>query len=122
MPEMQETGDKVSIPESGRCPGGGHSNVTHSSTLASRKHGLRSLVGSCNRVTKSRTRLVTEHMYMSSVTLSGLTLCDPMGGSPPVFSVQKIFLSRIQGWVSISYSRLLIIGIYASKTASWKIL
>ena len=97
MPEMQETGDKVSTPESGRCPGGGYSNVTHSSTLASRKHGLRSLVGSCNRVTKSRTRLVTEHMYMSSVTLSGLTLCDPMGGSLPVSSVQKFSCQEYRG-------------------------
>ena len=32
-------------------------------------------------------------------------LCDPMGCSPPVFSVHGIFQARIPGWNAISYSR-----------------
>ena len=64
----RDTGDKGSIPESGRCPGGGHSSITHSSILAWRKHGLKSLAGSCNRISKSRTQLVTKHLY--SVTIA----------------------------------------------------
>ena len=31
--------------------------------------------------------------------------CDPMGCSPPVFSVSGIFQARILEWVAISYSR-----------------
>ena len=33
------------------------------------------------------------------------TLCDPIGGSPPVSSVHGIFMGRILEWVAISYSR-----------------
>ena len=35
---------------------------------------------------------------------SGLTLCDPVDGSPPGFSVHGILQARILGWVSISFS------------------
>ena len=31
--------------------------------------------------------------------------CDPMGCSPPVFSVNGIFQTRILEWVAVSYSR-----------------
>ena len=33
------------------------------------------------------------------------TLCDPMDGSPPGFSVHEIFQARILEWVAISFSR-----------------
>ena len=36
---------------------------------------------------------------------SCLTLCDPMGCSPPVSSVHGILQARIQEWVAISFSK-----------------
>ena len=39
------------------------------------------------------------------VSTSCLTLCDPMGCSPPGSSVQGISQARILEWVAISYSR-----------------
>ena len=41
----------------------------------------------------------------SQVIQSGLTLCDPMGGSLPGSSVYGIFQARILEWVAISFSR-----------------
>ena len=35
-----------------------------------------------------------------------LTLCDPMGYSPPGSFVHGNFLTRIQDWVAISYFRI----------------
>ena len=40
-----------------------------------------------------------------------LTLCDPMGCSPPGFSVHGIFQARILEWVAISFSN--------TQTYSW---
>ena len=39
------------------------------------------------------------------VALSCLTLCNPIGCSPPVFSVHGIILARILEWVAILFSR-----------------
>ena len=48
----------------------------------------------------------TSYIYaMCSVTVSCLTLCDPMDYSPPDSSVHGIFQARILEWVAISYSR-----------------
>ena len=41
----------------------------------------------------------------SEVTQSCLTLCDPMGCSPPGSSVHGILQARILEWVAIFYSR-----------------
>ena len=38
-------------------------------------------------------------------TQSCTTLCDPMDGSPPEFSVHCIFEARIREWAAISFSR-----------------
>ena len=40
-----------------------------------------------------------------SVTKPCLTLCDPMGCSPPAFSAPGIFQARILRWVVVSSSR-----------------
>ena len=40
-----------------------------------------------------------------TVTQSCTTLCDPMGCSPPEFSVHWIYQARILEWVAISFSR-----------------
>ena len=37
---------------------------------------------------------------------SCLTLCDPMGCSPPGYSIRVIFQARILEWVVISFSRV----------------
>ena len=37
--------------------------------------------------------------------LNHVQLCDPMGCSPPDFSVHGIFQARILEWVATSYSR-----------------
>ena len=39
------------------------------------------------------------------IAQSYLTLCDPVGCSPPGSSVHGILQARIQEWVAISYSR-----------------
>ena len=41
----------------------------------------------------------------SEVAQSCQTLCDPMNGSLPGFSVHGIFQARILEWVTISFSR-----------------
>ena len=41
----------------------------------------------------------------SEVTQSCLTLCDPMGCSPPGSSVHGIFQARVLAWLAISFSR-----------------
>ena len=40
-----------------------------------------------------------------SVDQSCLTLCDPMGYSPPVSSVCGILQARVLGWVAVAYQR-----------------
>ena len=45
-------------------------------------------------------------MHACSVTWSYSPLCNPMGCSPPVFSVPGIFPERILEWVAISFSRV----------------
>ena len=37
--------------------------------------------------------------------LSLMTLCDPLGCSPPGFSAHRIFQARILEWVAVSFSR-----------------
>ena len=44
-------------------------------------------------------------MKRSEVAQSCLTLCDPMDGSLPGFSIHGIFQARISEWVAISFSR-----------------
>ena len=44
-------------------------------------------------------------MHTFSVAQSFLTLCGPMGCSPPGFSAHEIFQTRILEWVSISSSK-----------------
>ena len=44
-------------------------------------------------------------MYVSIVTQSCLTLCDPMDCSPPGGSSHGIFQTRMLEWVAIPYSR-----------------
>ena len=43
---------------------------------------------------------------VSEVTQSGLTLCDPIGYSPPGSSVHGILQARKLEWVAISFSAL----------------
>ena len=43
--------------------------------------------------------------WKCQVAQSGLTLCDPMGCSPPGSSVPGILQARILKWVAISFSR-----------------
>ena len=45
------------------------------------------------------------YVCMCSVVQSCLTLCDPIGCSPPGYSVHGIFQARILKWVAISSSR-----------------
>ena len=45
------------------------------------------------------------HLRQCSVVLPCLTLCDPMGCSPPGSSVHGISQARIMEWVGISFSR-----------------
>ena len=45
------------------------------------------------------------HTHMCSVIQSCLTLCDPLGCSPPGSSVHGIFQARTLEWVAISFSR-----------------
>ena len=40
-----------------------------------------------------------------SVTQSSLTLCDPVGYSPPASSVHGTLQARILEWVAVSFSR-----------------
>ena len=42
--------------------------------------------------------------WMSEVTQSCPTLCDPVDCSPPSFSVHGILQARILEWVAISFS------------------
>ena len=44
-------------------------------------------------------------VMLELVTESCLTLCDPMGCSPPGSSVHGILQARILEWVAISFSR-----------------
>ena len=44
-------------------------------------------------------------VYCCSVAQSCLTLCDPVGASPPGSSVHGAFQARILEWVAISFSR-----------------
>ena len=55
------------------------------------------LLHSCNKI------LLYSHGC--SVAQSCLTLCNPMGCSPPVHSVHGISQARILEWVAISFSR-----------------
>ena len=81
---------------------------THSSTLAWEIPWTEELVGyspwGCKELD------VTEQLhllYLTSVvvlvTQSCPTLCDPMGCSPPGFSIHGIFQARMLKWVAISY-------------------
>ena len=54
---------------------------------------------------RGRAHFVCLHPFLSSVTQSHLTLCDPMECSPPGSSVHGIFQARILVWVAISSSR-----------------
>ena len=45
------------------------------------------------------------HWYVSEVTQSCLTLCDPMDCSLPGSSVHGILQAKILEWVAIPYSR-----------------
>ena len=45
---------------------------------------------------------------------SGLTLCNPIDGSPPGSSVPGILQARILEWVAISFSILLLEGMLIS--------
>ena len=41
---------------------------------------------------------------------SCLTLCDPIDGSPPRFSVPRILQARILKWVAISFSNACVLA------------
>ena len=59
-------------------------------------------------VAKSRTGLsdfTSLHEVTVSVAQSCLTLCDPMGYSPPGSSVHGILQARILEWVAMSFNR-----------------
>ena len=47
----------------------------------------------------------TLHVYACLVKKLCPSLCEPMDGSPPGFSVHEIFQARVLEWVAISYSR-----------------
>ena len=86
MKEMQVQ----SIPESGRCPGGGNGNPPV--FLPGEFHGQRTLMGygSC--------------LHAQSLQAC-LTLCSPMDCNPSGSSVHWILQARVQEWAAISSSR-----------------
>ena len=45
-----------------------------------------------------------------------LTLCDPIDGSPPGFSIHGIFQARILEWVAIAFSKKEIKGVQNGET------
>ena len=47
----------------------------------------------------------TLHVYACLVKKLCPSLCEPMDGSPPGFSVHEIFQARVLEWVAISYSK-----------------
>ena len=49
------------------------------------------------------------------VSHSNLTLCNPMNFSPPGFAIHGILLSRIRNWLSISFSKVLNLGLLHCK-------
>ena len=53
----------------------------------------------CNRKLKKKRKKESE------VAQSCLTLCDPMGCSPPGSSIHGIFQARVLRWVAISFSK-----------------
>ena len=106
--------DAGSIPGLGRSPG--KEMATHSSVLAGKSYGQRNLVGyspwGCK--VSDMTELLSMHNWahyvfkyewVSEVTQSCPTLCDPMDCSLPGFSIHGILQARILGWVTISFSR-----------------
>ena len=62
-------------------------------SLPGKFHGQRSLVG------------YIVHEWVSEVTQSCLTLCDPMDCSLPSSSVHGIFQAIVLEWIAISFSR-----------------
>ena len=46
----------------------------------------------------------TEFQVAAKSLQSCLTLCDPIGGSPPGFPIPGIFQARTLEWVAISFS------------------
>ena len=59
----------------------------------------------------SKPKQFRHNIYACSVTQLCLTLCDPMGCSPPGSSVRGISQSRILEWIAISYSGIISIPI-----------
>ena len=57
------------------------------------------------RKLQGNTFFLITSVYCVSVTQSCLTLCDPMGCSPPGSFVHGILQARILEWVAISFSR-----------------
>ena len=49
-------------------------------------------------------RMHRNNKEVALVTQSCLTLCDPVGRSPPGFSVHGILQARLLGWVAIPFS------------------
>ena len=99
-----DSGDSGLIPGSGRSPGGGNGNPVQYSCLENVvNRGI--WQATAHRVAKSRTRLKQLTAAAAKSLQSCLTLCDPIDGSPPGFSVHGIFQARILEWVAVASSR-----------------
>ena len=109
-------GDLGSIPGLGRSPGGRHGNPLQYSCLENPLDGG-AWWATVHGVAKNRTRLsdfvsstyfcvdTSEYVVLCLVTLSGLTLCDPMDCSLPGSSAMGILQARILDWVAVPSSR-----------------
>ena len=108
-------GDLGSIPGLGRSPGGRHGNPLQYSCLENPLDGG-AWWATVHGVAKNRTRLsdfvsstyfcvdTSEYVVLCLVTLSGLTLCDPMDCSLPGSSAMGILQARILDWVAMPSS------------------
>ena len=97
-------------------PGGRHGNPLQYSCLENPLDGG-AWWATVHGVAKNRTRLsdfvsstyfcvdTSEYVVLCLVTLSGLTLCDPMDCSLPGSSAMGILQARILDWVAMPSSR-----------------
>ena len=76
--------------------------ATHSSTLAWKIHGWRSLVG-CSPWGRKESYITAAAATGKSLQ-SCPTLCDPIDASPPGSPIPGILQARTLEWVAISFS------------------